>query len=157
MEKLIKHANGQWELLEKGSATASGSYSLPEKKKKGVEESTQYAGPSPSHQPAEPVQKDNSVKPFGQNIYNPVANIGRKATRTGEVREGAGKNVAVRAISSAPMGSRTAQVNRQARADAKRNKKQPITQISVEQYNKEKQFKKSEELTISPNGQWILK
>ena len=40
--------------------------------------------------------KDNSVKPFGENIYDSKANLGRKATRTGEVREGVGRNQAVR-------------------------------------------------------------
>lgn len=42
------------------------------------------------------LEKDNSVKPFGANIYNEKANIGRKATRTGEVVEGVGRNNAVR-------------------------------------------------------------
>ena len=40
--------------------------------------------------------KDDSVKPFGQSVYNSTANLNRKATRTGEVREDAGRNQAVR-------------------------------------------------------------
>ncbi len=41
------------------------------------------------------LKKDNSVKPFGQNIYNATANIKRKANRTGEEVEGVGRNAAV--------------------------------------------------------------
>lgn len=41
------------------------------------------------------LKKDNSVKPFGQNIYNTAANIKRKANRTGEEVEGVGRNAAV--------------------------------------------------------------
>jgi hypothetical protein len=42
------------------------------------------------------LEKDNSVKPFGQNIYNSTANINRKATRTGEERPEMGRNQGVR-------------------------------------------------------------
>lgn len=41
------------------------------------------------------LEKDNSVKPFGQSVYNTTANIKRKANRTGEVQEGVGRNNAV--------------------------------------------------------------
>lgn len=40
------------------------------------------------------LNKDNSVKPFGQSVYNSTANISRKMNRTGEVHENVGRNVA---------------------------------------------------------------
>ena len=42
------------------------------------------------------LNKDNSVKPFGQSVYNSTANINRKKTRTGEVNENLGRNNATR-------------------------------------------------------------
>ncbi len=63
------------------------------------------------------LEKSNSVKPFGENVtYNNVANINRKANRTGEEREGAGPNVAAHAVSSAAFGSAKQQAAREAKA-----------------------------------------
>jgi hypothetical protein len=42
------------------------------------------------------LEKSNEIKPFGQNIYDEKANMGRKETRTSEVRPEMGRNQAVR-------------------------------------------------------------
>jgi len=49
-----------------------------------------------SHNGQWSLSKDNSVKPFGTSVYNSTANIGRKATRTGEERPEMGRNQGVR-------------------------------------------------------------
>jgi hypothetical protein len=64
------------------------------------------------------LEKDNSVKPFGQNIYNQTANLGRKATRTGEEHPELGRNVATRQYTSSSYGT----AKQQAAAEAKKVK-----------------------------------
>jgi len=69
--------------------------------------------------------KSNSVKPFGQNIYDATANITRKKNRTGEEVSGAGPNRAVKRYTGI-QGTAREQASRQASQDKKKNKKQPI-------------------------------
>jgi hypothetical protein len=75
--------------------------------------------------------KDNSVKPKGENIYDEVANLKRKQTRTSEVREGVGSNRAVRQLSSAPLGSAKQQAAREATRDKAKSKKMPVKSITL--------------------------
>lgn len=74
--------------------------------------------------------KDNSVKPFGQSVYNSAANMKRKATRTGEVREDAGRNSAVRQYTTSGSSMQDAHNA----AEAKERKKNPAP---VKTYSKE--------------------
>ena len=90
--------------------------------------------------------KDDSVKPFGESVYNSTANLNRKATRTGEVREEAGKNQAVRSYTTPGSSIQAAHEA----AEAKTRKKNPAP---VKVYTKEERealqakLKKSEDLT----------
>ncbi len=72
----------------------------------------------------ESVKKDDSVKPFGESVYNSVANLPRKATRTGEERAELGRNVGVRSYTTS--GSAT-----QAAREARENKKQKRKSIKT--------------------------
>jgi len=65
------------------------------------------------------LEKDNSVKPFGQNIYNSQANINRKATRTGEERPEMGRNQGVRQYTTSGSTMQSAH-------DAAQNKEQKV-------------------------------
>jgi hypothetical protein len=69
--------------------------------------------------------KSNSVKPFGENIYDEKANIKRKQNRTGEEATGVGPNVAVQRFTGV-QGTAKEQASRQASQDKKKNKKQPV-------------------------------
>jgi hypothetical protein len=69
--------------------------------------------------------KSNSVKPFGQNIYDEKANITRKQNRTGEEVSGTGPNTAVKRYTGTH-GTAREQADRQAQQDKKKNKKQPV-------------------------------
>jgi hypothetical protein len=64
------------------------------------------------------LEKSNSVKPFGENVYDNVANINRKANRTSEERPEAGPNVAAHKYTSATFGS----AKQQAATEAKQVK-----------------------------------
>jgi hypothetical protein len=64
--------------------------------------------------------KDNSVKPFGQNIYNSTANLNRKRTRTGQQIDGVGRNKNVRQYTT-PNAS--VQAAREANEQKEQNKK----------------------------------
>jgi len=74
------------------------------------------------------LDKSNSIKPFGQNIYDANANLGRKMGRTGEVVEGAGKNVAVQQTRI----SAKKQAEIEAEKDKKKNREQPAVLFSLE-------------------------
>lgn len=69
--------------------------------------------------------KSNSVKPFGQNVYDATANIGRKGKRTGEERQDAGPNVAVQRYTGV-QGTAKEQAERQEKEDRNKNKKQKV-------------------------------
>lgn len=69
--------------------------------------------------------KSNSVKPFGQNIYDATANITRKKNRTGEEISGTGPNTAVKRYTGTH-GTAREQADRQASQDKQKNKKQPV-------------------------------
>lgn len=64
--------------------------------------------------------------PKGMGLYNPTDNIKRKSTRTGEVREDAGKNQAVRQYTSSPQGTAAQQADRQSKKDKKLSAKNPV-------------------------------
>jgi len=150
MEKLVKHANGQWS-LEKGAS--AGSLNVPDpikRKRKDVGESTQYAGPSPDSQlnKAEEISfnehgqwslNKSNYGPKKMKLYSPVDNAKRKMSNTGqEVDIGPNKNVK----QYAPTGLSAKQ---QADAETKRynklNRKQPVKVFSaeeIEEYKKKK-------------------
>jgi 8-oxo-dGTP pyrophosphatase MutT (NUDIX family) len=77
------------------------------------------------------IEKSNSIKPFGQNIYDSAANIGRKMGRTGDTVEGAGPNTAVQQSSKSLYGSMKQQVDQQDKMNRKMNRKQPVKQLSA--------------------------
>lgn len=60
------------------------------------------------------LSKDNSVKPFGQSVYDATANLNRKATRTGEERPEMGRNQGVRQYTT--MGSSMQQAHEKLQA-----------------------------------------
>ena len=104
---------------------------------------------------AEALSKSNDIKPFGQNIYDEKANVGRKINRTGAEVIGAGKNTAVQGAAQR-MGSGTslqdAHEVSQAKAQKKKTKASTKTMkdFSPEQIkemedkaNKKNQIKKS--------------
>ena len=72
------------------------------------------------------IEKSNSIKPNGENIYDSTANIERKKTRTSEVREDIGQNKAVRQYTSASMGSAREQASRDAARARAKSKKMPV-------------------------------
>lgn len=75
----------------------------------------------------------SSYGPKSANLYDPVVNIPRKQTRTGEVVEGSGKNVGVREYTSSREGTAKEQAKALASKQAKLNVKQPVkTEISPE-------------------------
>lgn len=73
----------------------------------------------------EGMEKSN-YGPKGMGLYNQADNIQRKATRTGEVREGVGRNQAVREYTSTPHGTATQQASRQAAKDKKKSASNPV-------------------------------
>ena len=73
----------------------------------------------------EGMEKSN-YGPKGMGLYNQADNIQRKATRTGEVREGVGRNQAVREYTSTPHGTATQQASRQAAKDKKKSAASPV-------------------------------
>lgn len=68
------------------------------------------------------LDKSNAIKPFGQNIYDSTANIGRKQTRTGEVREGMGRNNAVRQYTTSGSSMEAARAKAEAKEQKKKDK-----------------------------------
>ena len=68
------------------------------------------------------IEKSNSVKPFGENIYDEKANINRKANRTGEVAEGFGGNSAVKQYQSTGASMQAASEKATAKAQKKKSK-----------------------------------
>lgn len=76
-------------------------------------------------------KKSNVVKPFGEDIYDQRANIGRKMGRTGEQVEGVGRNVAVQQYGSTSWGSSKEQATRQAKVDKEKSKKNPVTAVDL--------------------------
>lgn len=64
--------------------------------------------------------------PKDMMLYNPVDNIRRKATRTGEELEHVGQNKGVREYTSALQGTAQQQASAQAKSDKKRSKKNPV-------------------------------
>jgi hypothetical protein len=66
--------------------------------------------------------KSNTVKPFGENIYDATANLGRKMGRAGEVVEGAGPNTAVQSTKPTAKEQAAAIADR----DAKRSADNPV-------------------------------
>lgn len=64
--------------------------------------------------------------PKSMALYNPVDNIKRKESRTGEELEHVGQNKAVRQYTSAKEGTADQQADRQAKADKKRSSKNPV-------------------------------
>lgn len=77
------------------------------------------------------VKKSNVVKPFGEDIYDANANLGRKMGRTGEEIEGVGRNVAVQQYGSTSWGSSKEQAARQAKVDKEKSKKNPVTAVDL--------------------------
>ncbi len=77
--------------------------------------------------------KDNSVKPFGENIYNETANRGRKMNRTGQEHEGLGRNVAVKEWASGGRPSTKQSVAQQAKIDQKKSAKNPVKVYTEEE------------------------
>jgi hypothetical protein len=81
------------------------------------------------------IEKSNSIKPFGQNIYDSTANLGRKMGRTGDTVEGAGPNTAVQQSSKNPFGSMKQQVSLEDKKLKRINRKQPVKQLSAADAN----------------------
>lgn len=103
--------------------------------------------PTPGKKPYEkgscqPIKKDDEVLkvetngqwslgksnygPKDMGLYNPVDNIKRKQTRTGEELEHVGQNKGVREYTSALQGTASQQASAQAKADKKRSKENPV-------------------------------
>lgn len=70
--------------------------------------------------------KKSNYGPKGAGLYDPTANINRKATRTGEEVPDAGKNVAVRQYTSATMGTAKQQADTLANKQKALNRRQPV-------------------------------
>ena len=82
------------------------------------------------------LEKDNSVKPLGSNIYNSTANIDRKATRTGEERPEMGRNQGVRQYTTS--GSSMQQAHEAAAAKEQKAKTKASTRTLADMSEEEK-------------------
>ena len=76
-------------------------------------------------------KKSNEIKPFGQNIYDANANLGRKMGRTGEEVESAGRNKAVQQYGSTAWGSSKEQSERSAKEAKAKSKKNPVMMLDL--------------------------
>lgn len=105
--------------------------------------------------------------PKGAGLYDPVKNLERKKTRTGEEVEGVGRNKGVRQYTTSLAGTAKEQAASKAKEDAEKNKKQPVKVVTADQMSPELKAqlearyntKKSDEEYIEFNkcGQWDLK
>jgi PAB1-binding protein PBP1 len=105
--------------------------------------------------------------PKGAGLYDPVKNLERKRTRTGEEIEGVGRNKGVRQYTTSLSGTAKEQAESQAKADKEKNKKQPVKIVTADQMPADLKAqlearanaKKSDEEYIEFNkcGQWDLK
>jgi hypothetical protein len=105
--------------------------------------------------------------PKGAGLYDPVKNLERKRTRTGEEVEGVGRNKGVRQYTTSLSGTAKEQAESQAKADKEKNKKQPVKIVTADQMPADLKAqlearanaKKSDEEYVEFNkcGQWDLK
>lgn len=79
------------------------------------------------------LDKSNSIKPFGENIYDATANLGRKMGRTGEEVESVGGNKAVQQYGSTAWGSSKEQAGRQAKLDQQKSRKNPVVMLDLKE------------------------
>ena len=108
---------------------------------------------------AEALSKSNDIKPFGQNIYDEKANVGRKIKRTGEEVANTGKNVAVQAYATSGSSMQAAHEVSQAKAQKKKTKASTKTMkdFSPEQIKEmEDKANKKNQIKKSNTGQWEL-
>lgn len=75
--------------------------------------------------------KSNSIRPFNENIYDSVANIGRKMSRTGEEMPDIGGNKAVHQYGNTAWGTSKEQAQRQAKRDQEMNRRNPVTTLDL--------------------------
>jgi hypothetical protein len=75
------------------------------------------------------VLEKSNYGPKEMGLYNPLDNVNRKKTRTGEEIEGIGRNKAVRRYTSASMGTASQQASTQAKKDKIKSSKNPVRSL----------------------------
>jgi len=75
--------------------------------------------------------KSNNLKPFGANVYDNTANLGRKLGRIGLEAEGLGPNTAVQQRGNILHGTMKDQAERESKRLAELNRKQPVKSVDL--------------------------
>lgn len=146
-EKEDDSKNKGWRIKIKGK---DGYHQVKDVKDMGAQQHNSYVledGSVIPHHDVEDLDISGSLKksnygPKGMNLYNPVDNIKRKSTRTGEVLEDVGRNKAVRQYTSSSYGTAAQQAASQSKADKKKSAKNPVktmADMSPEEIEKIKQ------------------
>jgi len=73
--------------------------------------------------------KSNNLKPFGTNVYDNTANLGRKVGRVGQEAEGLGPNTAVQQRGNALHGTIKDQTEHESKRLTELNRKQPVKSV----------------------------
>ena len=80
---------------------------------------------------ADHFDKSNNLKPFGTNVYDNTANLGRKLGRVGLEAEGLGPNTAVQQRGNALHGTMKDQTARETKRIMDLNRKQPVKSVDL--------------------------